>query len=248
MFNMICVLCIIAWFLVRKRGTLRRIQGIENRKEQCGETLKHVQEVFRKVISRVGVTVQVEGMENLTSIPKDEAVMFIGNHRSWADVVIGYTVIDRPTAFIAKDELKKIKPIIPWMEVLHCQFMVRNDMRQSLKVILEAIRLVKEGISVWIYPEGTRAKGETEEDMLPFKDGSFKIAQKSGCKIVPIAMLNTRAILEDQLPGIRGQYVRVRILEPIEFSKLTADEMNSIGEYARQKLLNAVREMRAGEK
>ena len=173
--------------------------------------------------------------------------MFVGNHRSYFDVVIGYTLVDRPTGFIAKIEMQKIKPMARWMDYAGCLMIDRNDLRQSLKVILTAIKYVKAGISIYIYPEGTRSKGETEEEMLPFKEGSFKIAEKTGCKIVPISMIHTREVLESHFPFIHPQHVKVKIGEPIIMSELTEEQKNHIGSYTRDKVIEGIKELKAKE-
>ena len=225
----------------------KEMESIEDRRKRSGKTLEMVQDLFRRILKSSGVTYDVEGMENLTNIPKEEGVMFVGNHRSYFDVVIGYTLVDRPTGFIAKIEMQKIKPMARWMDYAGCLMIDRNDLRQSLKVILTAIKYVKAGISIYIYPEGTRSQSETEEEMLPFKEGSFKIAEKTGCKIVPISMIHTREVLESHFPFIHPQHVKVKIGEPIIMSELTEEQKNHIGSYTRDKVIEGIKELKAKE-
>lgn len=71
------------------------------------------------------------------------------------------------------------------MRYLHCLFLDRKDIKQGLKTILTAIEKIKSGISICIFPEGTRNKNKDELELLPFHEGSFKIASKSGCAIHP---------------------------------------------------------------
>ena len=224
-----------------------RIEAIEDQKERGIAALELVQKIFHKILKASGVTYEVEGMENLTSIPKDEGVMIVGNHRSYFDVVIGYTLVDRPTGFIAKKEMEKIKPLARWMDYVCCLMIDRDNLKQSLKVIITAIKYVKSGISIWIYPEGTRSEGETEEDMLPFKEGSFKIAEKTGCKIVPVSMIHTREVLENHFPFIKPTHVRVKIGKPILLSELTDEEKKHVGEYARNAVLEGIKELKKKE-
>lgn len=75
-------------------------------------------------------------------------------------------------------------------------------MREGLKTILQAIDYVKNGISICIFPEGTRNNGE-ELSMLPFRDGALKIAEKTGCAIIPISMNNTADIFEAHFPRVK---------------------------------------------
>ena len=150
----IAVLAHVLFFLTL--GSLyyrRKVEAIQDPKKRAEYTLPLVQGIFRKILKTAHVTVEVEGMENLTSIPKDEGVLFVGNHRSYFDVIIAYTLVDRPTGFIAKAEIEKIRPLKRWMDELGCLFMDRNNLKQSLKVIITAIKQVREGQSIWIYPE-----------------------------------------------------------------------------------------------
>lgn len=88
------------------------------------------------------------------------------------------------------------------MKNLYCLFLDRDNMREGLKTILQAIDYVKNGISICIFPEGTRNNGE-ELSMLPFRDGALKIAEKTGCAIIPISMNNTADIFEAHFPRVK---------------------------------------------
>ena len=85
-------------------------------------------------------------------------------------------------------------------------------------------------ISICIFPEGTRNKGE-ELSMLPFKEGAFKIATKTGCAIVPISMNNTAAIFENQFPRIKKVNVVVEYGTPIYPKDLAPEDKKHIGAY-----------------
>lgn len=77
-----------------------------------------------------------------------------------------------------------------------------------------------------ICPEGTRNK--TEEPLLPFHKGSFKIAEKTGCKIVPVVLTNTSAIFEDHLPLLKKQTVTIEYLPAIDVAALDRDERRNL--------------------
>ena len=88
------------------------------------------------------------------------------------------------------------------MKRIYCLFLNRKDPKEGLKTILTAIDYIKRGISICVFPEGTRNSGE-ELSMLPFKDGAFKISTKTGCAIIPISMNNTAEIFENHLPKVK---------------------------------------------
>ena len=176
-----------------------------------------------------GVKLTVIGEEN---VPKDEPVLYIGNHRSFFDVVVTYARCPGLTGYIAKDGVNKVPIFRIWMKRLHCIFLKRDDMKEGLKVILKAIEYVKSGISICIFPEGTRNKDRDNPiSLLPFKEGSFKIASKTGCKIVPMALIGTADILENHFPWIHSTDIKLIYGEPIDVSALDKDQQKHVGAY-----------------
>ncbi len=176
-----------------------------------------------------GVKLTVIGEEN---VPKDEPVLYIGNHRSFFDVVVTYARCPGLTGYIAKDGVNKVPIFRIWMKRLHCIFLKRDDMKEGLKVILKAIEYVKSGISICIFPEGTRNKDrDNPTSLLPFKEGSFKIASKTGCKIVPMALIGTADILENHFPWIHSADIKLIYGEPIDVSALDKDQQKHVGAY-----------------
>ena len=176
-----------------------------------------------------GVKLTVIGEEN---VPRDEPVLYIGNHRSFFDVVVTYARCPGLTGYIAKDGVNKVPIFRIWMKRLHCIFLKRDDMKEGLKVILKAIEYVKSGISICIFPEGTRNKDrDNPTSLLPFKEGSFKIAIKTGCKIVPMALIGTADILENHFPWIHSTDIKLIYGEPIDVSALDKDQQKHVGAY-----------------
>ena len=189
-------------------------------------SLRIVQWMFKLVMRIAGVKVTVIGRER---IPKDQAVLFIGNHRSIFDVVISYSMVPGLTGYVAKVELLKIPILSNWMKRLYCMFLDRKDLRQGMKTILSAIDLIKNGVSICIYPEGTRSKGSNVAEMLEFHEGSFRIATKTGCPIVPMAINHTSEILEDHFPRIKPTHVVLEYGEPIDPNQLSKEEQKHLG-------------------
>lgn len=189
-------------------------------------SLRLVQWVFRLMLSIAGVEVTVIGEENVP----DEPVLFIGNHRSYFDILITYSRCRRLTGYIAKKEMLRYPLLRDWMKRLYCLFLDRSTPKEGLKTILKAIEYVKEGISICIFPEGTRNDGE-ELSMLPFHDGSFKIAEKTGCAIIPMSLNNTHAIFEQQFPRIKKTHVVLEYGAPIYPNELDKETKKHLGQY-----------------
>lgn len=189
-------------------------------------SLAIVQWAFRCIIWLSGTKVIVIGEEN---IPKDTAVLYIGNHRSYFDTILTYARVPSPTGYISKLEMKRVPLLNIWMKNLHCLFLDRKDNRQGVQIILQAIELAKSGISINIFPEGTRNR--TEEDFLPFHEGSFKIATKANIPIVPMTLVNTADILEAHMPFIHKTTVVIEYGKPIYLDTLSKEEKKSLGTY-----------------
>ena len=182
-----------------------------------------IQFAFNVLIFLSGSKVEFRGLEK---VPTDRAVLYCSNHRSLYDIIMTYTKVPRPTGYVAKKETKKVPIFNVWMSFIHCQFLDRKDLRQGLQVILKCTELVKSGISICIFPEGTRNKGT--DDFLPFHDGSFKIAEKTKCPIVPVAIVNSQAVFENQLPWIRASHVIIEYCDPIEVEGMSREEFKGI--------------------
>lgn len=172
-----------------------------------------------------GTKKTVVGKEN---IPKDKAVLYVSNHRSYFDILLGYTTVPNLTGFVAKKEMSKIPFISTWMRFLNCLFLNRDNVREGLKTILKGVEHINNGYSIFISPEGTRNQ---QQEMLPFKEGSLKIAEKTGCPIIPVTLNNTDNIFENHLPWIRRAHVVIEYGKPVYPQDLSADDRKFLGSY-----------------
>ncbi len=141
--------------------------------------LRIVQGAFKIVAFLSGrKTLTVIGEEH---VPKDQAVLYIGNHRSFFDIVLTYARCPDLTGYIAKKEILHVPLLSRWMKFLYCLFLDRTDLKAGLKTILTAIDYVKSHFHHDL-PEGTRNKNASETELLPFHEGSFKIATKTAVR------------------------------------------------------------------
>lgn len=203
--------------------------GKFNTEVKSRSSLAIVNWAFRVVAFLSGAKVTYLGEEN---VPKNIPVLYVANHRSFFDIILTYPRVPRPTGYIAKKEIEKVPLLRTWMRNLHCLFLDRSDIKAGLKTILEAIELVKSGISICIFPEGTRNK--EADTFLPFHEGSFKIAQKAGCPIIPITINNSSSILEDHMPKIRSSHIIVEYGKPIYINELPPEYKKQVGLYVQQ--------------
>lgn len=215
----LCFFCLISWplFLVVN------IIGYFNPQKKVTVSQDIAVWGFKVILKISGTTLNVEGLD---LVPPDVPVLYVANHRSYYDIVTCYTLVKNNTGFIAKKEMKKFPCVQRWMGYINCQFLDRENVRQGLKTILTCIDLIKSGTSIFVFPEGTRSLGG---EMIPFKEGTFKIATKTGCPIIPVAIDNTENIFETHLPRVEKQTVTVRFGKPIYPADLTPAEKKTIG-------------------
>lgn len=202
------------------------VLGHFNPKARDYQCLRLVQAAFRLMLFIAGTRITVIGEEKIP----DEPVLFIGNHRSYFDILLTYSKCKRLTGYIAKKEMLRYPLLRDWMKRLYCLFLDRENPKEGLKTILQAIDYIKNGISICIFPEGTRNTGE-ELSLLPFHSGSFKIAEKTNCPIVPISMNNTISIFESHLPKVRKTHVILEYGDPIYPDDLDKDARRRLAPY-----------------
>ena len=133
---------------------------------------------------------------------------------------------------MAKNVLGKIPILSYWMKKIDCIFLDRKNLRDGVRMVLKAIENINNGISMWVFPEGTRCKSKDPVDMLEFKAGAFKIAEKTNCYILPITFKNTEKVYENQAPIIRQADVYINIGKPYKMSELDENVKNNIAEYS----------------
>lgn len=204
--------------------------GKFNKELKDYSSLRLVQGAFKLILFMAGVKLTVIGEEH---VPKDQAVLYVGNHRSYFDVVMTYARCPRLTGYVAKIEMLRYPLLRSWMKNLYCLFLDRKDLKAGLKTILQGIDYIKNGISICIFPEGTR---NHHDELLPFKEGSLKMAEKTGCPIIPMAITNSAEILEDHMPFIHSCHVILEYGEPILVSELSKEEKKFLGAYTQQKV------------
>lgn len=184
-----------------------------------------------KVIGFIsGVKLEVNGLDN---IPDDQAVLFVGNHISFFDIIVTYPLMKRPTGYIAKKEIRKVPFLSWWMYFVNCIFLDRKNPRQGLKSVLEASEKIKNGTSIFLFPEGTRSKNGK---LAEFKDGGFKIATKAKAPIIPIGIQGTSDILENHFPIIKSGKVIVNFGKPVYTSEMSKAEQKSLPNLVREQV------------
>lgn len=249
---MLRTILVLLWFIVFLTVTLPLfvfawILYFVNR-ETCHRFSQKVMRVLAKGILFIsGCTVIVKGKEN---IPEGEAVLYTPNHRSYFDFLVTYDNVPGPVINVGKKELLYVPVMGQWVFLMGTLLLDRKSRRSGLSVIKEAAEEVKAGVNVFIYPEGTRNKG-TQEELLPFHEGSLKISAWSRAKTVPVAILGSRDVYENHRPKIRPVPVTIIFGTPIDPDTLSREELKNYGAIVRDKITEMIlteEEEKEGEK
>lgn len=186
------------------------------------------------VLNYVGAKINVIGKENIP----EGTCLYVANHQGFFDIPIIISSLDNSVGFIAKKELLKLKVLTYWMNQMHCIFMDRSNVRESIKAINEGIENLKNGYSMVIFPEGTRSKGPKVGE---FKKGSLKLALKSGVPIVPIAIDGSYKLREgNEKSRIKSAEVKVTICKPICIENLSKEELTNLSELVRDTIVSNI--------
>ncbi len=218
------------WHLFTLQPSLCRIKALDkagNIVERDALVSNKAKGWARSLVSLSGCKVEVTGEEH---IPEDEAVLFVSNHQGNFDIPILLGFIKKPKAFVAKNELRKFPIIGTWMKYMNCIFMDRDNPRESIKAINHGAKILKEGYSLVIFPEGTRSKDGT---LGVFKPGAFKLATKSGVCIVPVTIKGSNQIMKKGSFIIKPAEVEVVISPAIKMEQGLDKDTKALAENVR---------------
>ena len=186
----------------------------------------------------VGVKVEAKGLENL---PAGETAVFVMNHRSIFDIIISYGYMPAPTAFVAKQELGRLPLFAWWLRLANCLFLNRTDIRKGKKTIEDGINNINNGISMCIFPEGTRNKEkDNKTSLMEFRGGAFKLATKTGVPVVPIVFFNSSDCFEDHMPKMKNANVKMIVLEPVRLENMDPKELRFLSRTIQEKMQTAL--------
>jgi len=179
-----------------------------------GKIVLQLSKLFSKFILFIsGIKIELTGFESLNPF---ETYIIVSNHLSLFDIPILMQCIPNNLRFIYKKSLTKI-PIFGWAMYLGKYIPIdRKDGRSALKSLRQAAKYIRKGISVSIFPEGTRSKDGT---MGEFKKGTFVLADEAMVKIVPVTIIGTNKLMSKNKLEINPGSAKVIIHNPLEFKK-----------------------------
>ena len=186
------------------------------------------------LVKGCGLNLRVHGLEK---IDPDKPYLFVSNHMSHFDVPVLYTALGRWVSFVAKKELVRIPVFGPAMKWIGTVVIDRSNQDKARKSLQEAGEKMRGGLSVFMFPEGTRSPTFEIRD---FKKGAFTLAVQARVPVVPIVIEGTQRVLPRNTLRIFQDQVDVHILDPVPLAG-DLPENSDAQKQERDMLLNSVR-------
>lgn len=195
---------------------------------------KKLRWLSRIVLKRLGVKLRViyKNRKNINALEREKGIIFVCNHQSNLDIPVIVSALHIDVGFVAKKEMKSWPFFNIWMKRSKCVFLNRENPREGIKDIKEAVKVVKDGYPIVIFPEGERT---LDGEILRFKKGSFKLATETNGIIVPLTLKGTFDIQKrGEWKMKRNQLVTIIVGEPIYVDSLSNDEIKELSTKVRE--------------
>ncbi len=226
---LVLVLCLVLWFPVL--AVIRLLTAPFDRGRYIPGR------IFRKVGPAMATLNPLWRFRYSGTIPKDPRRPFVvvSNHESFADILL-ISHLPWEMKWLSKAELFRI-PILGWTMWLVGDIPVKRGFGPSAIEAMERCRRALDNrVSVMIFPEGTRSK---TSELLPFKDGAFRLAIEAGVPILPLAVSGTGTALRKHDWRFGRSDAEVRVLEPVETAGLTLSDIPELKARVRHTIVAA---------
>lgn len=191
---------------------------------------------LKVLFALTGIRVKVVGKEYMET---PGAKVYASNHASYFDVLPLMMALGVPYRFVAKSEVNDMIFIGTFLNKMGHLSFVRNDANSRLRQVDEMEECLRQGGSVFVFPEGTFAP---EEGVRPFQLGAFRGAVATGAPVIPVSLAGTRRFLRDQTYLPRPTHVTITLSPPIYPERVVASgDPNHLQEIVR--LRDQVREI-----
>jgi 1-acyl-sn-glycerol-3-phosphate acyltransferase len=193
----------------------------------------YLHKIVPKVNRRGRVTIDCHGLENL---PKETGYVMFPNHQGLFDALAFLETHERPFVTVMKKEVKDTFLLKQIIQLLQAEIIDREDIRQSMQVIMNMTRRVKQGENFLIFAEGTRSR--KGNNLLEFKGGSFKSAMNAKCPIVPVALVDSFKAFDTN--SIKKLTVQIHYLPPLYYEEYKGMKSTEIAELVSSRIQQTV--------
>jgi 1-acyl-sn-glycerol-3-phosphate acyltransferase len=179
------------------------------------------------ILATTGVKVDVEGLDR---IQPGHTYVFVANHQSIYDIPIVFWSLPYQIRIISKESIGRL-PFLGWHLRRTGHMLVDRSRPERTKIFGWAARLIANGLSLVVFPEGTRSR---DGRVGRFKGGSFYIALEAGLPIVPLSIVGSRHVMLKGCLATRPGEVRLVVHAPIDTTGLSGKDAKAFGERVRQ--------------
>jgi 1-acyl-sn-glycerol-3-phosphate acyltransferase len=175
-----------------------------------GEKVHRIARLWARIgLAAAGISATCEGGDQLLAPP----YLLMSNHQSALDIPVLLACVPLSFKFIAKRELFRI-PLFGWAIRKAGYISIdRENPREALKAMEEAVGKIRDGTTVLVFPEGTRSP---DGKLLPFMKGAFFLASRAAVPVVPLAIVGSNPLQPPgrAVPGRKG-HVTIHVGRPI---------------------------------
>lgn len=218
----------VPWMLIR---LLRCAANVDKYTEE--ERNQLLKEIVGYANRGGNVSIKATGIEN---IPDKSGFIMYPNHQGMYDMLALIDVCPKPLSVVAKKEVANVPLLRSVFKVDKAIFIDREDVKQSMQVILQVAKEVSDGKNFVIFPEGTRSK--KGNIVGEFKGGSFKAAMKAKCPIVPVALIDSFKPFDTKT--LEKVTVQVHILEPLSYEQYKDMKTTEIAEEVKRRIVEKI--------
>jgi len=178
-----------------------------------------------------GIRIRPHGRELFDA---KQSYVIVSNHKSSLDFIANAKSFPGIFRFLAKDELKKV-PIFGWVVKKMCLTVDRKSAISRARSVVAMKKELEEGVSVFIYPEGSRNKGD--EPLGQFYDGAFRIAIQTGAPVLPMTIVNVEKVCDSSKMDLSPGVLHIYYDAPIPTKDLKSDDVDTLKNLVREKMM-----------
>ena len=185
----------------------------------------------RLILATTGVRVRVVGLERLEP---NRSYVFAANHQSIYDIPIVFASLPYQLRIVAKDSLGRI-PFMGW-HLHRAGHLLVDRKNPGPDIVQKMARLVREGSSLIVFPEGTRS---VTGELGRFKKGSFLVALNARLPVVPVTIVGSQQVMRKGQLMVRPGEVLLTVHDPVPTEHVRRDEVHALADQVRTAVASA---------
>ena len=206
---------------------------------------RRVRNFFVFALKHMRINLQVKGLERLND---GQRKIVVGNHSGFIEALMLIALSKDPIALLSKKENEKVPFIGKMLKAIGCVFIDRKDPLATLRQFRALAKKIKEeNLTFVIFPEGTRNRNPEETDLLPFHNGSLRLALDSESPIVTLVQFGCHRPMEGK-KNYRSYPVTMEFLEPMPYESFAGSKTKQLEEPIIEKMVETLHRLKEEDK